>query len=215
MIAVICQFLPISHPQSFINWDYLMDVSQGSLLQKMGELLNQPVWHPVYSGLGIGLLQVPSVILLHHPLGSSSNLVAIWGLLGLVVPGARYLIPAQQKEVPRPPATIYTALSKSTNVTSSVNWSKIFSVFASILGAYGSIRWWTDHSSPLGIPSIDVDQWTAFLGGFCLVFGARLAGGCTSGHGISGMGMLIWNSVVVAVPSMFLCAILTAQVLFR
>eukprot|EP00486_Rosalina_sp_Unknown_P015818 CAMPEP_0201583314 /NCGR_PEP_ID=MMETSP0190_2-20130828/97198_1 /ASSEMBLY_ACC=CAM_ASM_000263 /TAXON_ID=37353 /ORGANISM="Rosalina sp." /LENGTH=56 /DNA_ID=CAMNT_0048024989 /DNA_START=15 /DNA_END=182 /DNA_ORIENTATION=+ len=30
----------------------------------------------------------------------------------------------------------------------------------------------------------------AILGGLLLIFGARLAKGCTSGHGISGMGML-------------------------
>jgi len=39
----------------------------------------------------------------------------------------------------------------------------------------------------------------AFIGGFCLVFGARLANGCTSGHGLSGMGMLTLVSFVAVV----------------
>ena len=45
-----------------------------------------------------------------------------------------------------------------------------------------------------------------------VVFGARLGGGCTSGHGISGVPMLNTLSMV-AVGSMFTAGILTALVL--
>ena len=38
----------------------------------------------------------------------------------------------------------------------------------------------------------------AFLGGFLLLFGARLAGGCTSGHIISGMTQLAVSSTIFA-----------------
>ena len=48
-----------------------------------------------------------------------------------------------------------------------------------------------------------------FCGGFLMLFGARLAGGCTSGHGISGMTLLNLESVV-AVPAMFAGGIATA-----
>ena len=41
-----------------------------------------------------------------------------------------------------------------------------------------------------------------FVGGILLVFGARLAGGCTSGHGLSGMASLSIASFVT-VASMF------------
>ena len=34
------------------------------------------------------------------------------------------------------------------------------------------------------------------LGGFCIILGARLADGCTSGHGITGMGHLALRSMV-------------------
>ncbi|KAJ6119765.1 hypothetical protein N7523_004045 [Penicillium sp. IBT 18751x] len=40
------------------------------------------------------------------------------------------------------------------------------------------------------------------LGGTIMVFGARIAGGCTSGHGISGMSMLGISSIIT-VASMF------------
>ena len=38
----------------------------------------------------------------------------------------------------------------------------------------------------------------AFMGGFLILFGARLAGGCTSGHIISGMSQLAVSSTIFA-----------------
>lgn len=42
----------------------------------------------------------------------------------------------------------------------------------------------------------EVGRGMALLSGFCSIFGARLAGGCTSGHGISGMSTLSVSSFV-------------------
>lgn len=42
----------------------------------------------------------------------------------------------------------------------------------------------------------------SFIGGFVMLFGARLGGGCTSGHGLSGVGVLALVSFV-AVAAMF------------
>ena len=52
---------------------------------------------------------------------------------------------------------------------------------------------------------------TTILGGACMVFGARLAGGCTSGHGISGLAKFSLASLATTV-SMFTAGILTAGV---
>jgi len=54
---------------------------------------------------------------------------------------------------------------------------------------------------------VDGDNWVigtrrAVLGGVLLTLGARIAGGCTSGHGISGMSMLFTSSFVT-VAAMF------------
>ncbi len=46
-----------------------------------------------------------------------------------------------------------------------------------------------------------------FFGGFLVILGARLADGCTSGHGITGMGHLALRSMI-AVGCMFGTAIL-------
>ncbi|MCU0622251.1 MAG: YeeE/YedE family protein [Gemmatimonadaceae bacterium] len=53
---------------------------------------------------------------------------------------------------------------------------------------------------------------TAFLGGFLILFGARLAGGCTSGHIISGMAQLAASSFIFA-AAVFGAGMLTARLL--
>lgn len=53
----------------------------------------------------------------------------------------------------------------------------------------------------------------AFLGGVILMFGARLAGGCTSGHGISASLQLTLPGWVFF-ASVFVSGILTALMLF-
>ena len=53
----------------------------------------------------------------------------------------------------------------------------------------------------------------AFLGGVILMFGARLAGGCASGHGISGSLQLALSGWVFF-ASVFVSGILTALMLF-
>jgi uncharacterized membrane protein YedE/YeeE len=54
----------------------------------------------------------------------------------------------------------------------------------------------------------------AFGGGILMAFGARLAGGCTSGHGISGtlqLNMASW----IAVVCFFVGGIAVAMLLFK
>lgn len=58
----------------------------------------------------------------------------------------------------------------------------------------------------------EVGVLAAVLGGFVQIFGARLAGGCTSGHGISGMSTMSLSSFVT-VACMFGAGIATALLL--
>lgn len=37
----------------------------------------------------------------------------------------------------------------------------------------------------------------AFIGGFLIIYGARLAGGCPSGHGLSGMSQMAISAFIV------------------
>lgn len=54
----------------------------------------------------------------------------------------------------------------------------------------------------------------AFLGGFLLLFGARLAGGCTSGHVISGISQLSLSGLIFG-AGVFATGITTAKLLAR
>jgi uncharacterized membrane protein YedE/YeeE len=56
-------------------------------------------------------------------------------------------------------------------------------------------------SLPLA-PDIGISAIKATIGGVVLVFGARVGGGCTSGHGITGMSQLSIASFVT-VAAMF------------
>ena len=52
----------------------------------------------------------------------------------------------------------------------------------------------------------------AFLGGFLILFGARLAGGCTSGHIISGMTQLAVSGMIFG-AAVFATGIFTAKMI--
>ncbi len=59
-------------------------------------------------------------------------------------------------------------------------------------------------------PQLAINPAVAFAGGFALLFGARLASGCPSGHGLTGMARLSIGSFVT-VAAMFAGGMLTAQ----
>jgi len=54
----------------------------------------------------------------------------------------------------------------------------------------------------------------AFVGGFILIFGARMAGGCTSGHILSGGMQLAFSSLIFAV-FVFAGLLLTGQLFYK
>ena len=59
-------------------------------------------------------------------------------------------------------------------------------------------------------PLTSVPWWQLVVGGFLAGFGARLANGCTSGHGICGLGSLQLPSLL-AVVTFLATAMLTAN----
>lgn len=92
------------------------------------------------------------------------------------------------------------------------------------LGAFigAALAAWLTRKPSLDIPStwaerFGTDRWkrylVAFLGGFIMLFGARLADGCTSGHMISGISQLALSSFVFAV-TIFVTGILVAKLLY-
>ena len=75
-----------------------------------------------------------------------------------------------------------------------------------VLGAW---LWW--HAAGGAVPEgTGVPVWQLLLGGFLVGYGARLGNGCTSGHGICGLGSLQWPSLL-AVLTFMATAFVTAN----
>jgi len=72
-------------------------------------------------------------------------------------------------------------------------------VVGSIIGSFGVSRL-VDIPQPVN--EVRIGGFQAVVGGVLLTFGSRVAGGCTSGHGISGMSQLSIASIV-SVVAMF------------
>src|SRR5581483_1486554 len=102
------------------------------------------------------------------------------------------------------------------------NWWQVALVAGIALGAFISVKLSGAKRRPispiwaraLGSSSPGRRYAVAFAGGFLLLFGARLADGCTSGHGLSGMAQLSVGSTV-AVASMFAGGIAAAMLMLR
>ena len=93
--------------------------------------------------------------------------------------------------------------------TDSRNWRLVFAL-GLVLGA---LLWWLvlAHGAP---QTTDVPAWRLLLGGVLVGYGARLGNGCTSGHGICGLGSLQWPSLL-AVLTFMATAFLTANLAAR
>lgn len=148
-------------------------------------------WPPALAGVLIGILQVPAVLFLSDTLGSATSYET------LVNSVSKYL-------------------GGFVRVGRSYNWWQVVYVIASIVGAFVSSSVAGASIAGLGAHAVSIKPIestpVAFAGGALLVFGSRLAAGCTSGHGLSGMGLLFNNSVT-AVVAMFAGGIGTAMAL--
>jgi uncharacterized protein len=77
----------------------------------------------------------------------------------------------------------------------------------------GALVWWLGFAG--GKPEATaVPVWQLLVGGFFVGYGARLGNGCTSGHGICGLGSLQLPSLL-AVLTFMATAFLTANLIAR
>ncbi|MGE4372121.1 MAG: YeeE/YedE thiosulfate transporter family protein [Xanthobacter sp.] len=169
-------------------------------------LLGMKAWSPYAAGILIGLLQVPAFLLIHTALGASSSYVTVGGLLASVVDPAVTQIDYVARHV----------------APTGKNWWQVALVVGVAMGAFLSMRlsgarrqtvspiW----ARALGTPSRAVRYGVAFCAGFLMLFGARIADGCTSGHGLSGMAQMAVSSTI-AVAFMFIGGIATAFLILR
>ena len=166
---------------------------------------DKAAWSPYVVGALIGMLTCMTLYFSGKPVGASSFYATLAGMFGSLI--AQKHTKSLQYYKDNPPR---------------VNWEFIF-VLAAVGGAFvaawtgGEFKgiWlpqmWKDH---FGIHSLWLRVAVGFVGGLLMAFGARLAGGCTSGHGISGtiqLNVASW----IAVVCFFVGGVIVANLLFR
>lgn len=168
--------------------------------------LTSKAWSPYAAGIVIGLLQIPAFLLIETALGASSSYVTVGGLIASWIDPAILRIDYVAKHV---------ALTGK-------NWWQVALVAGIAIGAFVSMKLSGAQRRPvspiwaraLGSASPVRRYAVAFAAGFIMLFGARLADGCTSGHGLSGTAQLAVGSMV-AVTAMFAGGIATALAFLR
>ncbi|KAL5019918.1 hypothetical protein ScPMuIL_002810 [Solemya velum] len=143
-------------------------------------------WPPYCAGALVGLMQIPIVLTVQDTLGGSTSYVTIV---------SQWVVTKRLKE-------LFPYLAKKRWGVG--NWWQVFYVVGGVFGGTISAA---ASGTLMSVPGPTLPA--ALLGGVLILWGSRFAAGCTSGHGLSGMGVLAWLSFV-AVPFMFGGAIVTA-----
>ncbi|MDD1706094.1 MAG: YeeE/YedE family protein [Methanoregulaceae archaeon] len=169
----------------------------------MNGFLSLPTWSPYLVGVSIGLLSCLAFVLSDKPIGCSTAFVKTRGLIEKIFRGES----VHEKEYYK-------------KFTPGIDWQ--FMIVPGIaIGAFIS----SSLSGTFGfsvIPPLWAEQFgdsaalrilVALAGGILLGIGSRWAGGCTSGHGISGTLQLSVGSILSA-ACFFIGGIAMAMILF-
>ncbi|UEC42712.1 MAG: Putative inner membrane protein [Methanothrix sp.] len=154
----------------------------------MLEYLKMDLWSPYVVGVGIGVLSILAFLLSDRPIGCSAAYVRTSGIIEKLFIG--------------------TAVSEKAyyrKFKPAVEW-EVMLVFGVVIGSFlsatfsGNLR--LEIVPPLWLDRFGPDPFqrtaAAFVGGALMGLGARWAGGCTSGHGISGTLQLAASSWLAA-----------------
>lgn len=160
-------------------------------------------WSPYAAGILIGLLQIPAFLLVGTALGVSSSFVTVAASLLSFVDSTALAIPYFKS-----------------HVASAKDWWQVALMGGIVIGAFISTRlagtarpamsaFWPRVA---GIRSFGQRFALGFAGGIVLLLGARIANGCTTGHGLSGLSQLAVSSFI-AVTAIFVGGIVASMFL--
>lgn len=164
---------------------------------------SQIQWSPYIVGILIGLLNISAFLISKKPLGASTSFTKLGGMIyGFF--GKEKLENNEYYQKTRP----------------EVDWGFML-VVGIIIGAFISAMLSGDFKFQM-LPAMWVGRMSggfllrfiaSLIGGIFLGIGARWAGGCTSGHGISGTSMLSLISWV-ATMAFFIGGIISAFLIY-
>ena len=168
------------------------------------EWLKMTQWSPYAVGIGIGVLSWLAFLLSDKPIGCSTAFSRMSGMVERLFRGSKVAEKPYYKKF-----------------TPTVDWEWML-VIGILVGAFisaklsGELRatwipqqWASSFGNGIGTRWI-----VALVGGIVIGLGARWAGGCTSGHGISGTLQLAVSSWL-AVLGFFIGGIVTAMAIYR
>lgn len=155
----------------------------------MLEWLTMATWSPYIVGAGIGVLIWTSFLLSDRPLGASTAYAKTAGMVESAI--------SKNKAASMPYYRTFTP-------TVDWQWMIIIGVLiGAFISAYLSGTFTITVVPPLFAEKFGADPASrmliALIGGILMGLGARWAGGCTSGHGISGTLQLSVASWVAAI----------------
>jgi len=169
----------------------------------MIDWLTMDSWSPYVVGAGIGVLSWITFLLSNRPLGASTAFAKSAGMIELAINRENAgQMPYYQKIKPK------------------VDWQWMI-VFGLAIGSFLS-AFFSGRLAVLIVPPVFAGAFGAdalfcfaivLFGGILIGLGARWAGGCTSGHGISGtlqLSLVSW----IAVICFFVSGIVVAALIF-
>lgn len=169
----------------------------------MLEMIAAARWPPYMAGAGIGILIWITFLVSDRPLGASTAYAKTAGMLELAILGKRVrTMPYYREVIPR------------------IDWQWMI-VVGVVIGGFLS-SYLSGTIGLLLVPPLFAEVFgtgvplrflVALVGGILMGLGARWAGGCTSGHGISGTLQLSVASWVAA-ACFFAGGILVAGLIF-
>ncbi len=167
-------------------------------------MLKKNIWSPYITGALIGLL-LAALFAVGQRFGTSTGVAKIGGLAEWVAS------PAHAQVLPH-----WIEVCKDRTI---FDWTLVF-VIGIFLGSLVASKLSSASQAPRDSiwqkkfgPSKIKRALASFIGGVLLMFGARLADGCTSGHAITGGAQLSISSLVFMV-TLFAVAIPTSLLLY-
>jgi uncharacterized protein len=173
-------------------------------METVASILTDTYWSPYAVGIGIGLLSWLSFLISGKPIATSTTFARTGGMIENFITGGK----AEQRPYYQ-------------KIKLKINWQWML-VVGVVIGSFLSAIISGDFQVGVWIPSLWASAFgdsvllrllVAVSGGIILGFGSRFAGGCTSGHGISGTLQLAVSSWVSAI-FFFIGGIITAHFIY-
>lgn len=162
-----------------------------------------------------GASKLPSWALLGGIFGVVSALsILTWGPIGVSGTYPRFIGAILRRVTPA-----YAAANPYLEKMGSLIKPETFLVVGLLIGGFLASKLAGDKAAKdefahVGETTVGKRRRDAFIGGILIVFGARIAGGCTSGHIISGITQLSVSGLIFA-AGVFATGILTAKLMHK